>query len=140
MKKRKRLLLALLALGCLAIALLWLGLWLTPPSHGITREVTARVQPGMTAAEVEAIMGMPPGFYRSDMVQGEGRHRLQTTFVVEYQGTRTMVFEVMFWYLEDASITLYLDGDGRVASIDAHFFTGPQRVRRWINRMLPGDW
>lgn len=37
--------------------------WYAGPTHRITREMQQQIQEGMTLAEVEAILGCPPGCY-----------------------------------------------------------------------------
>ncbi len=43
-----------------------------PPRPGITEENCARIRPGMGLEEVDAILGGPPGFYRSGRRVGPG--------------------------------------------------------------------
>jgi hypothetical protein len=49
----------LLVFGPLAVAALVVGMWLLWPRTAITRENAAKIQAGMTLAEVEAILGGP---------------------------------------------------------------------------------
>jgi hypothetical protein len=60
--KRRRL---LVVLGVpLAVLILVDAVWcLTPPRPGITSANCARIRVGMRRAEVEAILGGPPGYY-----------------------------------------------------------------------------
>jgi hypothetical protein len=44
----------------------WLLLCPAPPSSRITPAAAGRIERGMTAAEAEAVIGLPPGDYRSD--------------------------------------------------------------------------
>src|SRR5262245_55182612 len=59
MKRRALLAMATLALACL------LGLWLALPGAGVTKANYDRIRPGMSQAEVEAILGGPAGDRRS---------------------------------------------------------------------------
>jgi hypothetical protein len=49
----------------------WL-LWPVPPGVRFTREQYDRIQLGITRAEVETIMGMPPGYYYKSDSNYEG--------------------------------------------------------------------
>jgi len=61
MTRRGILLLALLAVFVLATVA---GRrWLAPPPHQINRESYEQIRAGMTLAEVEALLGVPPGEY-----------------------------------------------------------------------------
>ncbi len=67
---RRRLLLALgVALAVLVAAVaVW---WLAPPRPGVTAANCARIKKGMREAEVEAILGGPPGCYVRGRLGGE---------------------------------------------------------------------
>src|SRR5262249_33765325 len=57
-----------LLLGLLGVVLLLLGggvlLWVILPHHRISRASYEMIRQGMTQAEVEAVMGVPPGEYK----------------------------------------------------------------------------
>jgi hypothetical protein len=58
-----------LTFAAIACALLGAALWLflqAPPPPPINVEVYERIEKGMTQAEVEAAIGLPPGDYRTD--------------------------------------------------------------------------
>ena len=63
MKKQSFLKLILVAL--LGLAGFGVYLWWTIPTSGINRASVWRIREGMSQEEVEAIIGMPPGDYRS---------------------------------------------------------------------------
>ena len=65
MRRRWKVALALVA-GVLLGAALWLRLRPDPPSARINSSAYERIEDGMTPAEVEAVIGLPPGDYRSD--------------------------------------------------------------------------
>jgi hypothetical protein len=71
---RRRNFVFLLAPVCILLSLLgWLFYIQHLPSARIKPEVCERIQPGMTQREVETIIGLPPGDYRSD--PASPRHR-----------------------------------------------------------------
>jgi hypothetical protein len=64
---RRRRLALFAAVGCALLgAAAWVLLRPAPPSSKITPAAAERVEPGMTQAEAEAAIGLPPGDYRSD--------------------------------------------------------------------------
>jgi hypothetical protein len=67
MRRRRWQLALLAAAGC---ALLGAGAWVllrpAPPSSKINPSAAERIETGMTQAEAEAAIGLPPGDYRSD--------------------------------------------------------------------------
>ncbi len=122
------------ALGVLAV-----GVWLLWPHTAITRANAAKVQPGMTLAEVEAILGgparddttgpvvceEPPEFAPPD---AQGR-RYRITFVD--------MRPLLRWHSDEVQVRIHFDDDGRVT--DCHSFlmrraeeTLLDRVRRWL--------
>jgi hypothetical protein len=141
--KRKWIILAIATLACLAVAGLVITSALLPPVHGITREVTDRIQIGMTPAEVEAVMGMPPGFYRFDMapnVPGRQKYDAPNQIVRADNDKVIRADEVMFWYLEDVVVIVHLDGGERVVWCDAHFLSAKSRFWRQLGRLRLPDW
>jgi hypothetical protein len=127
MTRRRLLLLALpVALGCSA-ALLWV-VW---PHTAITPDNAAKIKRGMTLAEVEAILGGPPGNYASNYTG------LGTGYAGP--GGALIVFDVQertTWAGDDGMLTVFLDNDGRVRKtqfyevIDRDTFMGS--IRRWL--------
>jgi hypothetical protein len=103
---------------------LGVGAWaLWPQRTAITRENAAKIQKGMTLAEVEAILG------------GTARHELPPGSLVTTIGA---VVPDAWWQSEDAVVWLNLDSDGRVAEV--HCVDGPSDVDplsilpRWLRR------
>ena len=142
MCKRKRLLMALAALAALGLAVLWLMVVLAEPDHGVTPEIVARIQVGMTPGQVEAILGMRPGFYRPDMIQGPGRQKHEPRLIWAHNDKKIFASETRFWYLEGAAIIVYFDQNESVVHIDAHFQSKGNRMWQRITRFvrLPGEW
>jgi hypothetical protein len=139
--KRKRLILAFALFAGLVVAALGIGYALLPTGHGITRADTDRIQIGMTAAEVEAVLGMPPGFYRADMDRKAPARQKHQGIVRADNDKVITAAEVMFWYVEEAAIYVYLDENARVVWCDAYFHSPTTRLMRqfgWLR--LPGKW
>ena len=65
MGKRKRLLLSAPIVAGLAVVALTPWARPTPPRHRINRHGFEQIRMGMTQADVEGILGVPPGQYRS---------------------------------------------------------------------------
>jgi hypothetical protein len=110
----RRLVLVLVA----GIALLAFGVWLLWPRTAITRENAAKILPGMTLAEVEAILGGP--------ARDETPKR---PLVVKIQG----VHPDCEWNSDQVSIWLHLDAEGRVRecrAIPVPAQSGLNRLRR----------
>jgi hypothetical protein len=94
---------ALLVAGGLA----WLLLRPVPPSARVNRGAFARIEPGMTPAEVETVIGLPPGDYRAD--PASPRHRAE---ILPKPGER-----VLEWEADDCNIQVRVaGGTGRVVS------------------------
>jgi hypothetical protein len=112
-------------------ALLGVAAWLlvrppAPPSR-ITPEASERIAPGMTAAEAEAVIGLPPGDYRADSVSP--RHYAE---FMPKPGVR-----ILEWEADDCTIQVRVDEDsGRVLSkIVGEPLRPPgpwQRLRTWL--------
>lgn len=71
MTRRRRWL--LLGVGSVAVAGVvgYLALWLSGPRHRINMESATLIEKGMTQADVEAILGVPPGDYSSGEIAWE---------------------------------------------------------------------
>jgi len=100
---RKRLLLRLGLLACLGLAGFALYLWwcLTGVS-GITRASVWRIKVGMTTREVDSIIGVPCGDYRSNKQE------------VSIDGFLDGVAHIREWYADSGTIFVHFDAQGRV--------------------------
>jgi hypothetical protein len=106
MCKRWKVALALAA-GVLLGVPLWLLLRPLPPSARVNRSAYECIEEGMTPAEVEAVIGLPPGDFRSD----PARPRAYAEFLPR-PGAR-----VLEWVGDDCNIQVRLDErTGRVAN------------------------
>jgi hypothetical protein len=101
---RKRL---LLSVGLLAALLLggYLLLWLTAPRVVVTQETLAKMHVGMTEAEVEELLGGPPGDYTRD------QPALEPPRVLNEEPRMTMAR----WAGWDGRIVVFFDHRGRVS-------------------------
>ena len=112
-------------------ALLGVAAWLlvrppAPPSR-ITPEASERIAPGMTAAEAEAVIGLPPGDYRSDPT-GPGHF----AEFLPRPGVR-----VLAWEADSCTIQVRVDeNSGRALSKLVGEPLGPptpwERLRAWL--------
>jgi len=93
--RRRKLVLALLAAFLMAGGAVWACRQaLAPPSHRINPESFEQIQGGMTPAEVEAIIGVPPGDYSTATEVFDPPCPVQhVTYVTESQLGSTVVIE-----------------------------------------------
>jgi hypothetical protein len=98
----------LLAAACAVLGVAaWLLVRPPSPSSRITPEASELIVPGMTAAEAEAVIGLPPGDYRSDLASP--RHYAE---YLPKPGVR-----VLEWEADACTIQVRVDeGSGRVLS------------------------
>jgi hypothetical protein len=121
----------LLAAGCALLGVAGWALLRPPaPSARINEAAYERIEDGMTPAEVEAVIGLPPGDYRSD----PARPRAYAEFMPQ-QGVR-----VLEWVGDDSNIQVRVDErTGRVVSkIMGEPLPSPLRaawdqVRSWLD-------
>jgi hypothetical protein len=99
-----------------------------PPPPRINLDSFARIQPGMTQAEVEAILGVPPGDYAA---AGSVRPTLGVNPNELPAGARRED-----WWAEEAAVAVWFGQDGRVVNATAASWTTDspwlERVRRWL--------
>jgi hypothetical protein len=105
---RRRWKLVLLGIGStLAILAAWLVLRPAPPSAKINAAAYERIEEGMTAEEVAAVIGLPPGDYRQDSASPRRRAELLA-------GPNTQILE---WEADNCNIQVRVDRQsGRVKS------------------------
>jgi hypothetical protein len=107
---RRRLLLALGLTACVGLA--GLLVWLNSRTPHINTQTFEQICPGMTVAEVEAILGVPPGDYTGGKVKiyhEEVREGVRRGNVV---GPGDHYTE---WVGEEIAVLVWLDDDGKVA-------------------------
>jgi hypothetical protein len=133
---RKWLLLAL------AVAVLIVGWYALPPkspSRKINPNSYERIKPGMRLAEVESLIGLPPGDYRDDAEKASGISPFQTRGIID---TTWMASEdwraTADWIAQDYAITVFLDGSGSIVE-DKQLCAplGPKRGGFWEQLL---DW
>jgi hypothetical protein len=127
MRRRRRLVL-LAVLGCALLGVpAWLALRPVPPSARITAEAAEGIEPGMTAEEAEAVIGLPAGDYGSD--PAGPRHFAE---FLPREGVR-----VLEWEADGCNIQVRMDEEsGRVLSkVVGEPITPPspwRRLRDWL--------
>jgi hypothetical protein len=117
-RKRVRWLVAVLLLFAIALTALW-WFYLRPP-YGITKRSFARIQKGMTIAEVEEIIGSPPNIISS---------------LVSWAPPRLDRTTLRSWHGPEHQISLVVDGNGIVLG---KVWDGPEssgflaRILEWL--------
>jgi hypothetical protein len=125
---RKRALAALIAVG-LGVAGVAFWVWPDQTDGGISRGGFERIQDGMTQAEVEAILGGPPGDYSAAYVVYGG-----AMFVIAPHGHGPACREEL-WKEDGVAVVVYFGPDGTVAD---KMFACPapptplERLRGWL--------
>jgi hypothetical protein len=123
--RKRRWTIVLLSAAC---AVLGMAAWLlsrpAPPSSRITPAAAERLEGGMTAAEAEAVIGLPPGDYRSD--PASPRHYAE---FLPKPGVR-----VLEWQADFCTIQVRVgENSGRVLSTLVGAPPSPwQRLRTWL--------
>ena len=114
--RHRWLLLAVVACGLLATG----AYCLTRPRLSINEETCAKIRPGMTRAEVEGLIGGPPGDY---------------TTSPRLRGGCAMAYEICdCWVSDEGEIVVEFD-DGRVSQVRFGEVLGPsflERLRTWL--------
>jgi hypothetical protein len=133
---RRLLLFCLPALVALAVAA-----WLLWPSTAITRENAERIRPGMTLAEVEAILGGPPRDESTGprIKEGDPPEAAESGIYL-FQlavGNARAIHPCKLWQSDGVLIRVDLDADERVTGSDwlavRRVHEGAlDRLRRWL--------
>ncbi len=134
-RTRRTLLLALpVTLGMIAAAL-----WLLWPRTAITRENAARIQPGMTRADVEALLGGPA---RDDTTGPVAREDPPEFAPPDAQGRRFRITLIdlrphLEWHSDEVQVWVHVDAEGRVTDCRAFPMRRTDeslldRLRRWL--------
>ena len=108
--------------------------WLRPARHtGPTYEAFLRVKDGMTQAEVEQVLGMPPGDYSTR----------PTNFLCASTTSSPMPKEMRYhrsWAGNDLLVDVYFDQNGRVVRAESwgnlREATWQERARRWLQQLF----
>jgi hypothetical protein len=119
-----------------SVALAWL-LW---PRTAITRQAAARIAPGLSLAEVNAILGGPA---RDETTGPVGRLDPPEFALPDARGIRWRISigdlrpGLQRWQSDEASVWVHFDDEGRVT--DCHTFPmrrveegALDRLRRWL--------
>jgi hypothetical protein len=144
MRKRTKVAL-LVAVGAAALA--GFAYLLLRPASPINPRAYRRIQEGMTQSEVEAILGLAPGDYRSRAAREDESSWWTQEMRGAYLRThppRSMYDEApsdwrnRFWLGDEYEISVWLDGDGRVRLWSLEAKSRPkrlsltERVRTWV--------
>jgi hypothetical protein len=145
--RRPRLLLFAVSAGLVALAV---GAWLFWPRTAITRENAAKIQPGMTLAEVEAILGGPAReettgqvtLDQDDTPAGGASaviRALRERQLVDLLDWTTLGPRVPRWQSNHVLVWVRFDAEGRVAEFSTfpmrRAAEGPlDRLRCWLGR------
>src|SRR4051794_12517958 len=89
----------------LVVGLLVVSYWPTIPDSPINAANAAQIQPGMTRADVEAVLGGPPGVY--------GRNRVSYCFT----GSTPSASDSVIWFGDELAIVVQFDSEDRVAYV-----------------------
>lgn len=127
MSKRRLVLFPLLAFSLL-VACLWVT-WPSPPGDVINRRAYEQIHEGLTRAEVDELVGLPPGDYTAHK-NAPGGFR-----------SSPGVPPPLWWASDEGCLVVWFDADGLVISKDWQPF-GVGRpfprnpVRDWVRRLL----
>jgi hypothetical protein len=146
MSRRRRLPFALLAvLMLVGVGIAPFVMWPTPPATAITRENAARIKPGMTRAEVEALLGGPERHEADGILKPDPGQKLAPGVAPERVEDlmHPEVFtdaSVCRWKTNNLMIVVYFGDDDRVSGCDCYSaqLVNPtilDRLRRWLRRL-----
>jgi SmpA / OmlA family len=102
--------------------------WLSTPKHNITQEGFGQLREGMTAQEVEEVLGAPEGDY------GPGKGEILTpqwVYPVHEERTKRT------WLAGSLAITVYFDEQGRAKALQESVVYRPydnqiQKLGQWL--------
>jgi hypothetical protein len=123
-------------IACVAVVLVLVGglvalLRPMPPFRPVSRENVERVVSGMTRTKAYAVIGVPPGDYRSGpRPDGNYPIALRTWEQIESWETDEWMFSVCFNDLDDGKITFMWFEEA------APYSPGPVELARWRLRKL----
>jgi len=138
---RKRLFQSLGLLACLLVAAIW---QLMASRHSINRDGWAAIKKGMTQQEVQEMLRLPPGDYRSaDNKSALDKWRCRWLYTVDYGGELRLLqpkYKVLYWESDDGLVEVLFDPDG--IAIGAWFFEprAPERFGDKLYRWLGLPW
>ena len=123
------------------LVMLGVGVWLLLPTTAITRENAAKIQEGMTLAEVEAILGGPArseadGYghaYRIDIESPSHRERNQKDH--KATSSKDMGVATYRWTSAERKVEVDVNADLNVLSFWSGFPLEPpllDRIRCWL--------
>jgi hypothetical protein len=102
-----------LSFTALGIVLLLVGVWLAlvmPTRCPVTEAASERIKPGMTRAEVEAILGGPPGEYRTRIYPEPDEYLPSSGWVSDgFRG-----WKAGEWQGDEGKVSIYFDSSDSV--------------------------
>src|SRR5262249_26860258 len=127
-------------------AAFYVYLWLT--RCGINQRTCDKIEEGMTLAQVEAILGVPPGDYRSGPVvlntqyadiQAFERDTVRANFESGITKADGVYFRYKWWLGDDGYLYVCFSEDGHVVlkelwpgHLESPVLAFFQRLRRWL--------
>jgi hypothetical protein len=127
MRKRTRWLVGLSACAVVAVAA---AVWSSARAVGINRNGYDRIREGMALEEVSALLGKPPGDYRTREWSGE---RVESD-VVYWTERGGLVFDGYNWFSDDGVIFVGFSKDGR--AVGKHFHALHRDYFGWLRKLF----
>ncbi len=127
---------ALMALGLFVVGV-WTSCFLAP-RHRIDEHSYRRIKKGMTLAEAEAIIGVPPGVYtqRSTEYKYHRGPPFKTSVAELLEAEKLLAPEIRSWYGNAGFIWVEFDEDGRVYGVsileNPHPPNFVDKVKAWL--------
>jgi hypothetical protein len=125
-----------------------LALWLTTPVHRINARGAEKLHSRMTLEEIEAILRVPPGDYRSDAAKRSPSHamtQILNQLLLQQPGLRFAEDERELhpiphrsevWASNEGVVLVAFNRDGRASSITFASDDNPpllDRIRDWLH-------